>query len=502
MIFSRYVAIKRDFYTVGGLYRFSVSFRFIVTCTSAVRPSQRALTLMPRSTPITPTLEQARAARHLHDAATRVLDAVAASEPVAEGVAARPSPPPLQPTLAFGEHFVVTGSEDPIAIASVVAVNTDATRFVFGNGAMYHVRIRQARSAVEQKDMVDAATRLRLPRRDLRDCFVLTHEFRPPLTGLPSSTPTSTPPRPLLATPLAASDAISVCTTEVASDPDGGASSDSDESVPLVSSMSGSGDAGSELGLTRKGSAEKEQADPVTDGAGSELGFTRKRSAKKEPVDSAETRRRQRRLEERAAAKEQRITEAEGVDDGGYSMLPRGVLRASGGVIATGDERTCLPDSMSVVKCLLHRVGLTDSDSRKTVRWFSDRLRSDPLRLDTADPHIGDAKAFAAEHGIDLQHKHNWSPRLLVNADTGVFVARLLIDYLDSSGTTRTDSHFLVYDASNRHILDNLRGVGAIVVGAEDRSDNVAAMRPIKEELFPEATRIRLTAVWEAVRVN
>ena len=37
--------------------------------------------------------------------------------------------------------------------------------------------------------------------------------------------------------------------------------------------MPESGDAGSELGLTRKGSAEKEQADPVTDGAGSELGF-------------------------------------------------------------------------------------------------------------------------------------------------------------------------------------------------------------------------------------
>lgn len=338
--------------------------------------------------------------------------------------------------LAFGDRFVVMGSE-PIAIAIVMAVNDDGTRFVFGNGAKYHVRIRQARSAAEQSVMLKAS--LGVPHRGLEDCFILEHErslfclpraaprrsvslcdlgdgfvlmqeSRPPLTGLPSRSPTNAPSAAPLVTPPAALDTISVCQTEVAEGPDdtdsgavssyGGASSDSDESVPLDSSMSGSGDAGSELGLTRK------------------------RSAEKEPADSAGMRRRQRRLEERAAAKEQRITEAEGVDDGGYSMLPRGVLRASGGVIATGDERTCLPDSMSVVKCLLHGFGLTASDSRKTVRWFSDRLRSDPLRLDTADPHIGDAKAFAAEHGIDLQHKHNWSPRLLVNADTGVFVAR------------------------------------------------------------------------------
>ena len=36
-----------------------------------------------------------------------------------------------------------------------------------------------------------------------------------------------------------------------------------------------------------------------------------------------------------------------------------GKHRAEGGVIATGDERTCLPDAMSVIYCMLFSISLT-----------------------------------------------------------------------------------------------------------------------------------------------
>ena len=47
-------------------------------------------------------------------------------------------------------------------------------------------------------------------------------------------------------------------------------------------------------------------------------------------------------------------------------MLTRGELRAHGGAIATGDERTCLPDAMSVIFCTLRGVALTPALAKKT----------------------------------------------------------------------------------------------------------------------------------------
>ena len=62
----------------------------------------------------------------------------------------------------------------------------------------------------------------------------------------------------------------------------------------------------------------------------------------------------------------------------------------------------------------------------------------------------------------------------------------------------KIDKHFVVYDANRGHILDNLRGLGAIVVDDGDRMDNRSAMRPFIEKLFPMADKVVVASVCRA----
>jgi len=171
-------------------------------------------------------------------------------------------------------------------------------------------------------------------------------------------------------------------------------------------------------------------------------------------------------------------------------MLPRGELRAQGGVIATGNERTCLADAMSVILCKFRGVALTPALTKKTIAWF-DRIQPSL----ECDPHEGDAAAFADECGFTLEHMPMASPRILLNQRVGLFLVRLVIHYSDEEGVDKMDLHFVVYDAARGHILDNLRGLGAIVIHDSDRLDNRTAIAPFKEQLFPKAKKIVLASV-------
>jgi len=182
----------------------------------------------------------------------------------------------------------------------------------------------------------------------------------------------------------------------------------------------------------------------------------------------------------------------------GYAMLARGELRAAGGVIATGDERTCVPDACAVIGCLLVGRPLLPSLAAATVAWFRVRLATDPTRADDEDPSSADAEAYAEAHGFVLTYQPNVSPRLLLGARAGIFFVSLEIDFVDEDGEAAQDAHALVYDAGRGHLLDNLRGMGAIVIDDGDRADNRTAMRPFYEKLFPLATKITLVSVHEA----
>ena len=80
--------------------------------------------------------------------------------------------------LALGDRFVVLDDpRNPFGIATIVAVNTDATRFMLGaNGETYHVRIKQFRTEAELRAAAQGLTE-----RNLEDCHLLgVDHTRPP----------------------------------------------------------------------------------------------------------------------------------------------------------------------------------------------------------------------------------------------------------------------------------------------------------------------------------
>ena len=174
---------------------------------------------------------------------------------------------------------------------------------------------------------------------------------------------------------------------------------------------------------------------------------------------------------------------------------------AEGGVMTTGDQRTCLPDAMTVILCMLFKFPQSSvrTITKKTIAWFVDRVRADPKREEGCDPNAFDAMAFGNANKFSLTYvpdlKH--SPRGLLKKQHGLFLVRLLIHYVHE-GNNKIDTHFLVYNAIDGKIIDNLRGKGAIVVDASDRKDNRSAIRPFHKELFPEAEKVIVDAVYSA----
>jgi hypothetical protein len=92
-----------------------------------------------------------------------------------------PPPPPLQ-QLVPGSQFVVDGDpRNPHAVASVVALTDNATRFLNGaKGEAFHVELRSFESAAAMQ----AAGGEELPVRTLDDCRVV--RVMPPLSHPPS----------------------------------------------------------------------------------------------------------------------------------------------------------------------------------------------------------------------------------------------------------------------------------------------------------------------------
>lgn len=248
---------------------------------------------------------------------------------------------------------------------------------------------------------------------------------------------------------------------------------------------------------TPQGQAAAAGASEAADESAAEVGPTRKRGAEKEAESEAPSKKAKHaaaHAQKKAAA--QKTTQTE---DGGYSLLPRGKHYAEGGVMTTGDERTCLPDAMTVILCMLFQIpqSSVQTISKKTIAWFADRVRSDPKRKEGCDPNAFDAMAFGVANKFSLTYVPNTSPRVLLNFATGLFLVRLLIHYVHE-GNNKIDTHFLVYDATNSKIIDNLRGKGAVVVDAPDRKDNWSAIRPFRKELFPEAKKVIVDAVYSA----
>ena len=106
--------------------------------------------------------------------------------------------------LALGDRFVVIDDpRNPFAIATVVAVNTDANRFMLGaNGQTYHVRITQSKTEAELRVAAQGLTG-----RNLDDCHIAGVDLAPLPPPRSSSRPRK---RPRLSHPPSQAAAASV----------------------------------------------------------------------------------------------------------------------------------------------------------------------------------------------------------------------------------------------------------------------------------------------------
>ena len=245
--------------------------------------------------------------------------------------------------------------------------------------------------------------------------------------------------------------------------------------------------------------AAEDAADAVADAEDedegeAEVGATRKRAAENaDPNSNCKASRHKRAREQKAAA----AAAAQKAAAGGYSLVPRGQLRKQGIVFATGNERTCLPDAMSVIECTLLGIGRTSSSGKQAVDWFADCVKADPRRADGSEPTEADAMVYANGKKFNLVHVPEASPRILLGFHDTLYLVRLLIYYMHE-GVEKVDKHFVVYDSVKALIIDNMRGMDGIKIDDRDRIDNRTAIKPFHEKLFPLATKVHLASVCRA----
>jgi hypothetical protein len=167
----------------------------------------------------------------------------------------------------------------------------------------------------------------------------------------------------------------------------------------------------------------------------------------------------------------------------GYTLTTRGAVRAAGGVVAIGDDRTCLPDALWV---MLHLLG---------VRVSQQMLRAALHATLMSDPNIAQARDFCITKGVSFEYKPALclSPAGLFRQREGAF---LVVLELVTPGHT-VDYHAIAYDAGAGRVLDNEPGGRVPVVDDDDRISNQKALLVFKQ-LFPRALKIMMTRVYKA----
>jgi hypothetical protein len=179
--------------------------------------------------------------------------------------------------------------------------------------------------------------------------------------------------------------------------------------------------------------------------------------------------------------KKARLTELEAEE--GYTLLTRGSVRAAGGVVAIGDDRTCLPDALWV---MMHLLG---------VKVSQQMLRKMLHATELSDPNIAQAREVCNYHDVSFEYKPALclSPAGLFRQREGAFL--VVLELVTPSGDT--DFHAIAYDAGAGRVLDNEPGGRVPVVDDDDRVSNQQALLVFKQ-LFPRALKIMMTRVYKA----
>ena len=185
------------------------------------------------------------------------------------------------------------------------------------------------------------------------------------------------------------------------------------------------------------------------------------------------------------AAKAAKCAEAE---EGGYTDKGRAVYRNDGGVLVTGDKRTCVADAVShLLPSFAIEVHVD------TVRT----MMSDDLDQDTK---FAEADKCVRQFGLTLQRVTQrfmvkGGPELALLKSTGLFVVQLAIA-LDKDDK-KPDKHCVAYDGAT--VRDNYKYAKVKEIDSTDRASPEAA-RAVINSLFKNM-QVRIKNVYELTRM-
>ena len=203
------------------------------------------------------------------------------------------------------------------------------------------------------------------------------------------------------------------------------------------------------------------------------------------PTGLGEQKRKRKSGGRRQAAKAAKCAEAE---EGGYTDKGRAVYRNDGGVLVTGDKRTCVADAVShLLPSFAIEVHVD------TVRT----MMSDDLDQDTK---FVEADKCVRQFGLTLQRVTQrfmvkGGPELALLKSTGLFVVQLAIA-LDKDDK-KPDKHCVAYDGAT--VRDNYKYAKVKEIDSTDRASPEAA-RAVINSLFKNM-QVRIKNVYELVRV-
>jgi len=171
----------------------------------------------------------------------------------------------------------------------------------------------------------------------------------------------------------------------------------------------------------------------------------------------------------------------------GYTLITRTEYRKGGGVTATGNNRTCLPDSCWVILLKL-KPFLKGKITLKAVRQTF-------VLPNNEDPDMLMVEIFFDWFGIDITYQNmTGSPKNLLAAKDGVFLVGLKIG-VPGDGN-HFDNHALVYDAHLKQLYDNNRSIQIPQIEKKDLFNNRTAIRVFKH-YFDKSTSLRIADVYK-----
>ena len=195
---------------------------------------------------------------------------------------------------------------------------------------------------------------------------------------------------------------------------------------------------------------------------------------------------RKRKKATRTERRQKKAAMAAADEDGGYTDKNRTAVRAEGGALATGGERTCLPDALWT---LLKTARCIDVEL-KDVRSIMPENPDQNARFEVADKYVQQFNLKLT--CITKLFKQKGGPALALWRTKGrMFIIQLMVTY--DNADKNPDLHCVAYDGVE--VKDNNKKSKCKVIDDTDRSSPEEA-RKLLSSLFP-GLEVRVKNVYE-----